>query len=130
MGFPGFSGFPAELLILTGAWEHSKLWAVAAAVGIPVAAAFTLRAVSLAFFGKGSGSEAGTAAGATGAGAAAPVLELHEPLPPITLAEKAGAGLLLTVSVVIGLRPDLLLQWIEPALNSPLFQALATAANK
>ena len=35
----------------------------------------------------------------------------------------AGAMLLIATSVYIGLKPDLLLDWITPALQSPLMQA-------
>ncbi|WP_232767454.1 complex I subunit 4 family protein [Geminisphaera colitermitum] len=54
MGLPGFSGFPAELSILVGAWQTSRLWALIAAIGILIAAAFTLRAIQVSFFGKTS----------------------------------------------------------------------------
>jgi NADH-quinone oxidoreductase subunit M len=106
MGFPGFSGFPAELAVLVGAWKASPAWAAAAALGVLVAAAFTLRAVQAAFFGSPAEP--------------APV---PEPLPPITLPEKLGALLLLSATVLMGLRPDLLLSWINPALQSPLLAA-------
>ena len=43
---------------------------------------------------------------------------------PITLAEKSGAALLIAATVFVGVRPDVLLGWIEPALQSPLFQAV------
>ena len=46
------------------------------------------------------------------------------PLPPISLPEKLGSLLLLSATVIIGLKPDLLLNWIMPALQSPLFQAV------
>ena len=42
---------------------------------------------------------------------------------PITLAEKSGAALLLAATVYIGLKPDVLLDWITPALQSPVMQA-------
>jgi NADH-quinone oxidoreductase subunit M len=42
---------------------------------------------------------------------------------PITLPEKAGAALLIAATVYIGLKPDVLLDWIRPALESPLMQA-------
>jgi NADH-quinone oxidoreductase subunit M len=106
MGLPGFSGFPAELTILIGAWKARPLWAAVAALGVLVAAAFTLRAVQLTFFGP---------PGAPGTEPPA--------LPPITLAEKAGALLLVAATVLVGLRPDLLLAWIDPALQSPLLLA-------
>jgi len=107
MGMPGFSGFPAELTILIGAWKVSPVWALAAAVGVLVAAAFTLRVIQLAFFGETKRLEAGTGPAYA----------------PITWPEKSGALLLLAATVYIGLRPDVLLAWIEPALRSPLFEA-------
>ena len=109
MGLPGFSGFPAELTILIGAWKVSPAWAAVAALGVLVAAAFTLRAIQVAFFGR-------TAVLPESAAAA-------HPLPPITLAEKAGALLLVAATLIIGLKPDLLLNWIIPSLQSPLFSA-------
>ena len=42
MGMPGFSGFPAELTILIGAWKTSPWWAVFAATGVLIAAAFCM----------------------------------------------------------------------------------------
>lgn len=112
MGLPAFSGFPAELTILVGAWNTAPPWAAFAALGILVAAAFTLRAIHLAFFGRaGSPQPPGTAAAAG-----------H--LEPITLPEKAGALLLVGATVLVGLRPDLLLDWINPALQSPLLQSV------
>ena len=110
MGMPGFSGFPAELTILIGTWKTSPLWATFAAGGVLVAAAFTLRVIQVSFFGA-------TDRTAASADAAA------HPLPPITWAERAGAMLLIAATVYVGLKPDVLLQWINPALQSPLFQA-------
>ncbi len=108
MGLPGFSGFPAELTILIGAWKAEPAWAAVAALGILVAAAFTLRAVQLSFFGAAQGAP-----------------ESGEPhLGPISIAEKAGALLLIGATVLIGLRPGILLDWINPALQSPLFHSV------
>lgn len=109
MGMPGFSGFPAELTILVGAWQTSPAWALVAALGVIVAAAFTLRAIHVAFFGKTDPAEA------------APGVEHH--FSAITLPEKLGAVLLLASTVAIGLQPGLLLDWIVPGLGSPLFRA-------
>ena len=111
LGLPGFSGFPAELSILIGTWQTKPLWALVAAVGIVVAGAFTLRAIQVAFFGS------------TGAQASSVDAHAH-PLPPITLAEKSGALLLLAATLFVGLKPDVLLNWIVPALQSPAFQAI------
>jgi NADH-quinone oxidoreductase subunit M len=114
MGLPGFSGFPAEWLILIGTWRAAPAWAAVAVVGVLVAAAFTLRAIQLTFFapaGPPAAAPAGHAAGSLPS------------LPPITLAEKAGALLLVGATLTVGLRPDLLLNWIVPALQSPLLQS-------
>jgi NADH-quinone oxidoreductase subunit M len=43
---------------------------------------------------------------------------------PITWPEKLGALLLIAATVYIGLAPDALLNWIEPALQSPAMQAV------
>ena len=115
MGLPGFSGFPAELKILVGAWNFHPIWAVAAAVGVLVAGAFTLRVMQRAFFGQ-FGAAVGSAAGA----------EPGEVGERLSVPEKLGAGLLLAATIVIGLKPDLLLDWIMPALQSPAFHFAAT----
>ena len=111
MGMPGFSGFPAELTILIGTWKTSPWWAAFAGVGVLVAAAFTLRVMQVSFFGTTDKS--------------VPVTHHHhEHLAPITWAERAGAMLLIGATVYVGLKPDILLDWITPALQSPLMQAV------
>ena len=107
MGMPGFSGFPAELTILIGAWQVSKVWALVAAVGVLIAGAFTLRVIQVSFFGRTEGTA-----------------HPGHPLPPLTWPERSGAILLLAATLLIGLKPDLLLNWIGPSLHSPLMQAV------
>jgi NADH-quinone oxidoreductase subunit M len=110
MGMPGFSGFPAELAILIGAWQASPTWALGAALGVLVAAAFTLRAIQVSFFGKDDRDPVAA--------------DAHHHYEPISAPEKAGAFLLIAASLVVGLKPDLLFDWITPALQSPAFQAV------
>jgi NADH-quinone oxidoreductase subunit M len=117
MGMPGFSGFPAELTILVGAWKASPAWAAVAALGVLVAAAFTLRAIQVAFFGQSNPVRGGGTPPTDGASAA-------HALPPITLPERVGAILLIAAAVLIGLKPDLLLDWIIPSLQSPVMTAV------
>jgi NADH-quinone oxidoreductase subunit M len=112
MGMPGFSGFPAELAILIGAWKTSPAWAVGAAGGVVVAAAFTLRVVQVSFFGTTEGCPPADPAAA----------DRH--FEPITWPERAGALILIAATVYVGLKPDILLNWITPALQSPLMQAV------
>ena len=107
MGMPGFSGFPAELTIIIGAWKTSPRWAAFAGGGVLVAAAFTLRVVQVSFFGA---TEKNVEASA------------HH-FAPISWPERAGAMLLIAATVYVGLKPDVLLNWITPALQSPFMQA-------
>jgi NADH-quinone oxidoreductase subunit M len=65
-------------------------------------AAFTLRALKLAFFADSNTP------------AAPPEYE------PVTLAEKLGAGLLMFAALAVGLYPKLLLDKIEPCVNAIL----------
>mgnify|MGYP001455804931 CR=1 FL=1 len=116
MGMPGFSGFPAELTILVGTWKTSPLWALVAATGVLIAAAFTLRAIQVSFFGKSA---------ATDSAAAAHDAHAHD-ITPITWAEKTGAIILIVAMLYVGLNPDALLDWIRPALESPLMRAALT----
>lgn len=107
MGFPGFSGFVAEVSVLMGAWERFPVAVMVTVFGILVVIAFTLRAMLRAFFTESE----------TGAGTAGTVV-------PITLPEKAGAFLLLTTTILIGIFPWLLLDLIVPAVSGGYFQAL------
>lgn len=111
MGLPGFSGFPAELSILVGTWQTRPLWALVAATGVLVAAAFTLRAIAVAFFGNTTG---------------APAQPEVASYPPITWPEKIGALLLLGATLYLGLHPDTLFNWIRPALQAPVFRTILT----
>jgi NADH-quinone oxidoreductase subunit M len=109
MGLPGFSGFVAELQVLMGAWAVFPKTTILAGIGILVGVAYTLRAIQKAFYSD----------------APAKVAEGHvHPLPPISLPERIGAVMLIGASLVIGLFPGLLMNWIEPCFKSPMFQRL------
>jgi NADH-quinone oxidoreductase subunit M len=108
MGLPGFSGFVAELMILIGVWRAYPLLAVCVGFGIVVGVVYIWRAMQEAFF-----AEAGVESSPP-----------NPPLPPISLPERLGAMILIGASVLIGLYPQVLLNVIVPALNSPLFEGL------
>jgi NADH-quinone oxidoreductase subunit M len=108
MGLPGFSGFVAELMILVGAWHAFPLLAVCVGIGIVIGVVYVWRAMQKAFFAE-SRSE--------------PTPREH-PLPPISLPERLGAIILIGAGVLVGVYPQLLLNIIVPALNSPLFDGL------
>jgi NADH-quinone oxidoreductase subunit M len=127
MGLPGFSGFVAELQVLIGAWRAMPTLAVIAGVGIVIGVAFTLRTVVKAFFGEtDSASERRASARQESHQADGSHAEqmLGAPLEPISVPERFGAVMLITVTLVVGIYPRLLLDVIVPAFGSPLFDAL------
>ncbi|MEP6956948.1 MAG: NADH-quinone oxidoreductase subunit M, partial [Chthoniobacterales bacterium] len=102
MGIPGFSGFAAEITILLGTWSAFPIAVWVTGVGMVLVAAFTLRALAKTFFG-----EAATVTSA--------------PLPPITLPEKLGAGLLICATLAAGVYPKILFDRITPAIEAMRF---------
>lgn len=108
MGLPGFSGFVAELMILIGVWRAFPILAVCVGFGIVAGIAYIWRAMQKAFFTEADSKSA----------------PAQLPAPPISIPERLGAIILIGTSVVIGLYPQILLNVIRPALNSPLFENL------
>jgi NADH-quinone oxidoreductase subunit M len=108
MGIPGFSGFAAEVTILIGTWKTfpRAVWIIGA--GMVLVAAFTLRILRRAFFSD-------QAALATAAGHSAAEFT------PVTLAEKAGATLLMATTLIVGVYPKLILDRIMPAIETMRF---------
>ncbi len=108
MGLPGFSGFVAELMVLIGVWRAFPLLAVFVGFGLVIGVVYIWRAMQKAFFTE------------TGTEPAPP----QTPLPPISSPERIGAIILIGSSVFVGIYPQVLLNIIVPALNSPLFEGL------
>jgi NADH-quinone oxidoreductase subunit M len=88
-------------------WRAYPLLAIFVGFGILVGVVYIWRAMQKAFFAEGRVEAAH-----------------HEPMPPISLPERLGAVLLIGTSVLVGLYPQMLLNLIVPALNSPLFEGL------
>ena len=55
IGLPGLNGFVGEFLVLLGAFEAHRWWAVAAALGVILAAVYMLWAFGRVFWGRASG---------------------------------------------------------------------------
>jgi NADH-quinone oxidoreductase subunit M len=108
MGLPGFSGFVAELQVLIGAWQSFSKFAIVAGIGIVVGVVYTLRVLQKAFYHD-----------------TPPTTHAHaHDLEPITTPERIGAALLIAATLVVGLYPRFLLDFIVPAFNTPLFDGL------
>jgi len=108
MGLPGFSGFVAELQVLTGAWIAKPWWTLAAGVGIVIGVAYTWRALQKAFFSDAPQSVHSLEQ------------EQAHPFAAITWPEVTGTVLLAGVSLAVGLYPRILLDTIEPAVHALL----------
>ena len=104
MGIPGFSGFAAEITILIGAWKSYPLAVWITGAGMVLVAAFTLRALKRSFFDVDPATASAT-----------------PELPPITVPEKLGAGLLMFATLAVGLYPKMLLDRIQPAVEAMRF---------
>ncbi len=117
MGLPGFSGFVAELQVLIGAWRAFPTFAVLAGAGILIGVAYTLRVMSQAFFPDEHVERETSGWRETKSPA-------HGVWEPISIPERLGAAILIATTLAIGLYPRLLLDVIEPGLNSPLFDGL------
>lgn len=102
MGIPGFSGFAAEITILIGTWKVFPMAVCFAGFGMVLVAAFTLRALKKTFFGDNQSAES-------------PATDA------ITMAEIAGASLLMLTTLGVGLYPKLLLDRIMPAVEAMRF---------
>ncbi len=108
VGLPGFSGFVAELHVITGAWSTYSYLAILAGLGVVIGVAYSMRALLTVFWSTGSANQTAN----------------EKQLSPLTLQEKAGAILLIGTSLLIGLYPRLLLDIIAPSLQSPLLKPL------
>jgi NADH-quinone oxidoreductase subunit M len=105
MGIPLFSGFAAEVTILLGVWKVYPMAVWITGAGMVLVAAFTLRALKKTFLGDATASASS-----------------HASLsPPISWAEKCGAGLLILATLGVGLYPKLLLDRIMPAVETMRF---------
>jgi NADH-quinone oxidoreductase subunit M len=107
MGLPGFSGFVAEISVIIGIWKVYPWLTVPVAAGIIITGAFSLRALQKTCFPTRS---------STGVQAKA--------LPPLTWPEISAIGLLLMVSLMIGVYPKPWVELIDDGLRSPLFQSI------
>jgi NADH-quinone oxidoreductase subunit M len=104
MGIPGFSGFAAEITILIGTWKTFPTAVWITGIGMILVAAFTLRALKRTFFSD----ETGTVIAAS---------VKPDAFLPATLAEKAGAILLMLTTLAVGIYPKLVLDRIMPAVK-------------
>lgn len=99
MGLPGFSGFIAELQVLIGAWRAFPWLAIISGAGILITVAYTLITIHKAFF-------------ATPRPKAPGAHEDHH-YPPITWQEGLASVILIALTTLVGIYPNILLDPIS-----------------
>lgn len=122
MGLPGFSGFVAELMILIGVWHSYPTFVIFVAIGLIVGVAYIWRAMQQAFF-AGAGPKTEPPAHLPETSVPLSETQAH-PMEPISVPERIAAVFLIAASVVVGIFPQIFLNIIRPALESPLFNGL------
>jgi len=98
LGLPGLCGFVGEVLVLLPTWELNRWLAAAAAAVVLLTAAYTLRAVRLAYYGPEYRGPNG------------------DRLTPITRREVLVLAPLVAAAIVLGVRPGLVTERIESSL--------------
>jgi NADH-quinone oxidoreductase subunit M len=131
MGLPGFSGFVAEIQVLIGAFSMSPWLALAAGASIPITAGYILNALHKVFFAEEEHAAHGSPSDAHGSTGGSPSREqhpVHGPggaggsrwnLPPISLPEIVAGVILMSLLVIVGIYPSIMLNMIVP--NVKLF---------
>jgi NADH-quinone oxidoreductase subunit M len=109
MGLPGFSGFVAEIQVLMGAFAMSPWLALTAGVSIAITAGYILVALHKVFFAEEEHAvaKAHDAHGHGGAG------EERWQLSRITCPEVIAAVILMSLLVIIGVYPSIMLNMIR-----------------
>jgi NADH-quinone oxidoreductase subunit M len=112
MGLPGFSGFIAELQVLIGTWRTFPVLAIITGIGILITVAYTLLTIHKAFFAGPKPKPPGDHG--------------HGTYAPLTWQEAVASIILMGLTTLIGLYPDLLLDPIHR--SSDLFVQTLTHA--
>jgi NADH-quinone oxidoreductase subunit M len=101
IGLPGLNGFVGEFLILVGTFASRRWWAVAAAVGVILAALYLLWAYQRVFHGTPDRPE-------------------NETMPDLDVREKLAILPLIGLIVFLGVYPRPMLERIEPSVQALL----------
>ncbi len=97
IGLPGLNGFVGEFLILIGTFVTRRWWAVAAAIGVILAAIYLLWAYQRVFHGRPEGANAA--------------------FPEMTMRERALMAPLVALIVLLGVYPRPVLDRIAPSVR-------------
>ena len=99
IGLPGLNGFVGEFLILLGAFNAHRWWALVATVGAVLAALYLLWAYQRVFHGKTQD-------------------ETKADIPDLSLKEKLILGPLIGLIIFMGVYPRPVIERMEPAVDA------------
>src|SRR5262249_9467053 len=98
MGLPGMCGFVGEFWVVLSTWNYDKVFAVLSALTVVITAAYILWTIHGVFFGRS-------------------VIPEYRKYPDIDLRELVCIVPLIVFSVLLGIVPGLLLNWMEPSVR-------------
>jgi NADH-quinone oxidoreductase subunit M len=114
VGLPGTNGFVGEFLILLGSFSTRRWWAVAATIGVILAALYMLWAYQRAFHGKREVLEPAVA----GTGPGAMHVDEHRSwFPELRWSERLAMAPLVVLVIFVGIYPAPFLHRIEPSVS-------------
>src|SRR4051794_14251448 len=105
MGLPGLCGFVAEAFTILAAFNYDYLLAVLAASAVILTAGYILWTLQRVFLGRS---------------------EQYKGLPDLTLREMIIAAPLVIFTVLLGVFPGLLLDWMSPSITNTVNQIVAS----
>ncbi len=106
MGLPGMCGFVGEFMVVLGAWNFSIPFAILSALTVVLTAAYILWTLQRVFLGTNPN---------------------YKSLPDMNLREFVCIGILLILSVLLGILPGFfVLNWMEPSVTG-LVDSLASS---
>ena len=113
IGVPGLNGFVGEFLILAGTFLGHRWWAVAAIIGVVLAAVYLLWAYQQVFHGRKEGDERPD--------------QPERPFPELTVREGLVLAPLLGLIVFLGVYPKPVLDRIAPSVDGIVAHVEAAA---
>ncbi len=105
MGLPGLCGFVAEVFTILAAFNFNKILAVLAASAVILTAGYILWTLQRVFLGKS---------------------EQYKGLPDLSVREMIIAAPLVIFTVLLGVYPGLLLDWMTPSIDQVVNQIVAS----
>ncbi|MER3415751.1 MAG: proton-translocating NAD(P)H-quinone oxidoreductase subunit M [Gemmataceae bacterium] len=107
MGLPGLCGFVGEFFTVLGTWNFDRVYAFLAAMTVVVTAGYILWTIQRVYLGNNP---------------------RYEGLPEIDARELTVAIPLVVLTVVLGVWPPLVLEWMEPSVTGLVRQLAAAVA--